>query len=197
MRHSWGMRGSRGGVGALWAVFAAVAIVSGWVAVQMVGNAVTPASIPVLTASEVSQRLVTSAPTDDPSPLAEPSASKKSKKKPKATASQTQKPSSTSSPRPSPTPTATTTTSSGPAAVVRTLASRGGSVVAACRSGQVTLRSWSPAVGYRVDEVDAGPGREVEVRFVSNSAEVKMQVRCVSGVPSARTEYDSDSGDDN
>ena len=187
------MRGSRGGVGALWAVFAAVAIVSGWVAVQMVGNAVTPASIPVLTASEVSQRLVTSAPTDAPSPLAEPSASTKSKKKPKATPSQTQKPSSSTSPRPSPTPTAT----SRPAAVVRTLASRGGSVVAACRSGQVTLRSWSPAVGYRVDEVDAGPGREVEVRFVSNSTEVKMQVRCVSGVPSARTEYDSDSGDDN
>lgn len=184
MRHSWGMRDSRGAVAALWAVFAAVAIVSGWVAVQMVGNAVTPASIPVLSASEVSQQLVTSAPTDDAPPLAEPSASKK--KKPSATPSQT--PTTSSSPRPSSSPAAT--------AAVRTLASRGGSVVAACRSGQVTLRSWSPAVGYRVDEVDAGPDSEAEVRFVNNSAEVKMQVRCVSGVPAARTEIDSDSGDD-
>ncbi|MEO8107173.1 MAG: hypothetical protein ABI720_07620 [Actinomycetes bacterium] len=68
--------------------------------------------------------------------------------------------------------------------------------MAACRSGQVALRSWSPAVGYRVDEVDPGPAREVEVKFVSNNGEAKMQVQCVSGVPSARTEYDSESGDD-
>ncbi len=188
------MRGSRGAVAALWALFASVAIVSGWVAVQMVGNAVTPASMPVLTSGEVSQRLATSAPTDEPTPPTMPSPSTTAKNhdgtKPK--------PSTSSSVRPSPTPSPSTSTTSAPrpTAVVRTLASKGGSVVAACLSGQVTLRSWSPAVGYRVDEVDAGPGREVEIRFVSTAAEVKMQVQCVSGVPTAQTEYDSDSGDD-
>ena len=186
------MRGSRGAVAALWALFASVAIVCGWVVVQMVGNAVTPASMPVLTSTEVSQRLATSSPTDEPTPppLASPSTkqNKHDGTKPK--------PSTSSSVRPSPTPTTGTTSSPRPVAVVRTLASKGGSVVAACLSGQVTLRSWSPAVGYRVGDVDAGPDRELEIQFVSRTAEVKMQVRCVSGVPSARTEYDSESGDD-
>ena len=186
------MRGSRGAVAGLWALFAAVAIVSGWIAVQMVGSAVTPASIPVLTVGEVSQGLVTSAPTDEPTPVAKPRPSK-SKGAPSST------PSPSTSSRPSPTPTAsakTTTTPPRPKAVVRTLASRGGSVVAACSAGQVTLRSWSPAVGYRVDEVDPGPDEEVELRFVSNDSEATMQVRCLSGVPAARTEYGSESGDD-
>jgi hypothetical protein len=175
----------------LWVVFAAVAIVSGWVAVQMVGNAVTPASIPVLSAAEVSQRLATSAPSGEATPTRSPNVKNtKDGKDPKPSSSATQKT--------SPSPGSTTATSKPPAptAVVRTLASKGGSVVAACRSGQVTLRSWSPAVGFRVDEVDAGPGGEAEIRFVSRTAEVKMQLRCVSGAPVAQTEYDSESGDD-
>jgi hypothetical protein len=80
--------------------------------------------------------------------------------------------------------------------VVRTLASRGGSVVAACRSGLVTLRSWSPAVGFRVSEVKRGPASEVEVRFASKDTEVTMKVSCRGGVPTATTESDSESGDD-
>ncbi len=83
-----------------------------------------------------------------------------------------------------------------PKTVVRTVASRGGSVVAACTSGRVTLRSWSPAVGYRVDEVNRGPATEVEVKFVSSSSEVQLKVRCVSGVPTGQSEVDDESGDD-
>ena len=194
MRHPWTMRGSRRSVAALWVVFATVAIVSGWIAVQMVGNAVTPASIPVLNAAEVSERLATSAPSGEDTPAPSPS-DKSTKKATTPTSSATKK----SSPSPTPgstTDAVTTSKAPSPTAVVRTLASKGGSVVAACRSGQVTLRSWSPAVGFRVDEVDAGPSGEAEIRFVSRTAEVKMQLRCVSGVPVAQTEYDSESGDD-
>lgn len=192
------MRGSRGWVAALWALFASVAIVSGWIAVQMVGYAVTPASLPVLTAGEVSQRLTTAEPTDA-SPRATPRTSKEEGKKKEPPTSSTSpqptgSPATTTSPRPS--PAKSTTSAPRPTAVVRTLASKGGSVVAACLSGQVTLRSWSPAVGYRVDEVEVGPDQEVEIRFVSKTAEVKMQVQCVSGVPVAESEYDPESGDD-
>jgi hypothetical protein len=68
--------------------------------------------------------------------------------------------------------------------------------VAACTSGSVTLRSWSPAVGYRVDEVQRGPAAEAEIKFASSSNEVTLQVRCVSGVPSGISQVDNSSGDD-
>ncbi|MDA0638845.1 hypothetical protein OUY22_36000, partial [Nonomuraea sp. MCN248] len=35
--------------------------------------------------------------------------------------------------------------------------SAGGTVIASCAGGQVTLRSWSPAQGYSVDGVDPRP----------------------------------------
>ena len=54
MRHPEGVRGGRGVPTALWAVFVVVAVVSGWVAVQMVGAAIAPASVSVLSAGEVS-----------------------------------------------------------------------------------------------------------------------------------------------
>jgi hypothetical protein len=60
----------------------------------------------------------------------------------------------------------------------------------------VTLRSWSPAVGYRVEVENRGPAAEVEVKFVSSSAEVQLKVRCVSGVPTGTSEVDDESGDD-
>ena len=187
------MRGSRGASAALWAAFACVAVVSGWIAVQMLGSAVTPASVPVLTVGEVSARLATASPaaTTRPEPSStKPSGGPSAKPSAKPSGSPTAQPTSTSSPRPSAT--------SAPAAdtVVRTLASRGGSVVAACSSRTVTLRTWSPAVGYRVDEVDRGPDTEAEIKFVGSSSEVQMKIRCVSGVPSAETEVDDESGDD-
>jgi hypothetical protein len=80
--------------------------------------------------------------------------------------------------------------------VVKTVSSRGGSVVAACTSGLVTLRSWSTAVGYRFDEWSRGPATEAEIKFASGSNEVTLKVRCVSGVPSGTSEVDEGSGDD-
>jgi hypothetical protein len=172
-------------------------VVSGWIAVQMFGSAVTPASIPVLTAGEVSARLATASPAATTRPerastksSGGPSSKPTDKPSVKPSGTPSSKPTSSSSPRP------TATSTPVPDTVVRTLASRGGSVVAACTSGRVTLRSWSPAVGYRVDEVDRGPDDEAEIKFVSSSSEVQMKVRCASGVPSAETEVDDESGDD-
>lgn len=168
----------------LWVVFVAVAVVSGWVAVQMVGAAIAPASVAVLSAGEVSSRLATSTPvphnaaTDRPSDKPSnpaPSGSDRRGSSP-APSGSTQAPSST---------------------VVRTLVSRGGSVVASCTGSTVYLRSASPAVGYDFDEWDRGPAAEAEVRFSGDSGEVKMEVTCrADGVPTPKVELDSASGED-
>lgn len=168
---------SRVTITALWVVFALVAVGSGWLAVRMVGGAITPTTVPVLSAEDVSRRLATA--STAPTRSSEPSRT--------ATPTRT---------------TAPTRTSDGPTqqpeakAVVRTLSSTGGTVVAACTGDLVTVRSVSPAVGFRVDELEQGPDAEVEVRFVSSASEVKITIECVDGVPRAETEVDDESGDD-
>ena len=47
----------------------------------------------------------------------------------------------------------------------RVLTSDGGTVVASCSGGLVTLVSWSPAQGYHVVQADRGPAKTVTVRF--------------------------------
>jgi hypothetical protein len=150
-------------------LFAVVAIASGWLAVRMVGGAITPAAVPVLSSADVSKRLAT------------------------ASAAPSREPQQTRSEGPSRTPTSAVPA---PKAVVRTISSPGGTVVADCVNGLVTLRSVSPAVGFRVDELEEGADAEVEVRFVSSASEVKMKVECVDGVPRAESEVDDESGDD-
>ena len=55
---------------------------------------------------------------------------------------------------------------------------------------QRLLRSLGQPLRHR------GPDGEAEIKFVSSSSEVQMRVRCVGGVPSAETEVDDESGDD-
>lgn len=168
----------------LWVVFVAVAVVSGWVAVQMVGAAIAPASVAVLSAGEVSSRLATSTPVPQSSATHRPSDK-----------SDNPAPSGTDRPGSSPAPSGSTQAPS--STVVRTLVSRGGSVVASCTGSTVYLRSASPAVGYDFDEWDRGPAAEAEVRFSGDSGEVKMEVTCrADGVPTAKVESDSESGED-
>lgn len=200
--HTRGVPTSRAGTAALWVAFVVIAMVSGWIAVTMVGNAVTPASIPVLTSGEVSTRLSTASPAATPGPEEPGSTEPKSSNEPTNEPSDKGKPQTTAKPSSSPTgstsPQPQATESTGPAlkTVVRTVASRGGSAVAACTSGLVTLRSWSPAVGYRVDEVRRGPSSEVEIKFVSSANEVTLRVRCNVGVPTGSSEVEDGSGDD-
>jgi hypothetical protein len=170
----------------LWAVFVVVAVVSGWVAVQMVGAAIAPASVSVLSTGEVSSRLATSTPVPQSSATDRPSDRPSDKPSDPA-------PTGSERPGSSPAP----STSEAPSSTVRTLVSRGGSVVASCSGTTVYLRSASPAVGYDFDEWNRGPAAEAEVRFSGDAGEVKMQVTCrADGVPTAKVETEAESGGD-
>ncbi|MCF6469525.1 septum formation initiator [Nonomuraea sp. MG754425] len=72
----------------------------------------------------------------------------------------------------------------------RLIRSAGGNVIASCHGGLVTLRSWSPAQDYSVDEVEAGPAREAKVEFEPDEGkEVELKITCVSDVPTARIHH--------
>lgn len=60
-----------------------------------------------------------------------------------------------------------------------------GSVTARCDGDQAYLVSWSPAQGYRVDEVRRGPAPIVGVQFESFAGERGVAVRCVAAIPRA------------
>ncbi|MQA85639.1 MAG: hypothetical protein GEV03_13680 [Streptosporangiales bacterium] len=67
----------------------------------------------------------------------------------------------------------------------------GGTVVASCADGRVTIRSWTPNQGFSADSVERGPTRTASVEFESEEEEYTAQVRCDdSGAPTARTEAD-------
>ncbi len=68
--------------------------------------------------------------------------------------------------------------------VIRTA---GGTVIASCAAGQVTLRSWSPAQGYSVDDdILPGPSPEAMVEFDADAEEgedVEVRIGCSGGEP--------------
>jgi hypothetical protein len=59
----------------------------------------------------------------------------------------------------------------------------GGVLTARCTGQLAYLVSWSPAPGYRVDDVHRGPATLAQVSFVSATQRLAFGVRCVSGVP--------------
>lgn len=67
----------------------------------------------------------------------------------------------------------------------KVLGTPGGTVVARCENGLVTLVSWSPKEGYRSDDVQAGTAREASLKFESDHREVRVRVDCRGGVPTA------------
>ncbi|GAA3705540.1 hypothetical protein GCM10022224_083750 [Nonomuraea antimicrobica] len=76
---------------------------------------------------------------------------------------------------PEATPGATVT----PTSQDRLIRSAGGTVIASCADGLVTLRSWSPAQGYSVDSVERGPASEARVEFEPDEGEeVKLRIVC-------------------
>lgn len=97
------------------------------------------------------------------------------------------------------TPTATTpaptrTTPSGATGTTRVLAIPGGTVVARCAGGEVTLTSWSPAQGFHIDDVDRGPAARVRLTFKSDRTEVVSEISCRQGIPTAQTVSTDDRG---
>lgn len=65
-----------------------------------------------------------------------------------------------------------------------------GWVTAACDGDMAYLVSWSPAQGYRVDEVRRGPAPSVKVEFESFTVEAAVWVRCVDGIPRASINHE-------
>jgi hypothetical protein len=88
--------------------------------------------------------------------------------------------------------------------VERSFVTQGGSMVVRCTSGRVYLASWSPAPGYRVSDVQRGPGDPpAGLTLLSEHRRVRVELRCVGGVPQAtvsigrRSDHDGDGdGDD-
>ncbi|MEV1239809.1 hypothetical protein ACIBO2_39620 [Nonomuraea sp. NPDC050022] len=68
----------------------------------------------------------------------------------------------------------------------KVLRTAGGTVIASCAGGRVTLRSWSPAQGYSVDDVDPGPRQEARVEFDADEDEgtdVEVRIGCSGDQP--------------
>jgi hypothetical protein len=84
------------------------------------------------------------------------------------------------------TPPATSSTLAAP----RGLSTPGGSIVAQCVGGQVTLLSWSPAQGFRTDDVARGPAPTASIKFKNGNTESRVTVTCVDGEPHAESVAD-------
>lgn len=76
------------------------------------------------------------------------------------------------------------------AARSKLLSTPGGTVIARCAGGQVTLQSWSPAQGYAVGEIRPGPDHEGRVTFERGEDEIEARVWCRAGIPSVTWERD-------
>ncbi|GAA3596506.1 hypothetical protein GCM10022419_094660 [Nonomuraea rosea] len=75
------------------------------------------------------------------------------------------------------------------AAQGKLIRSAGGTVIASCDGDLVTLRSWSPAQDYSVDDVEPGPAVEAKVEFEPHEGdELELKITCSGGRPVMRTE---------
>jgi len=68
---------------------------------------------------------------------------------------------------------------------VRALTTPGGTIVAVCDAGLVTLQSWSPGSGFESDHVERGPAPTASLRFKARSGggDVRAQVTCSGAEP--------------
>jgi hypothetical protein len=185
------MRGSRAALTALWVALALVVVVSGWVGVDMVGEAITPTAVKVLSDKDMDALLTKATPTPTKSHEAKhDGTSDKNKQDDKAGSKDHQ-----GSTQPTTTTTSSPTTSSSTSpdttkVVYRTFRSRGGSAIVSCTGSRIALENVSPAPGYRVDERKVGRS-ELEVKFDGEGGESSIRAQCQSGVPVAQIDSDS------
>lgn len=159
-----------------WTAGAASSVAVGMLALTVIGgvggDVQPPAPQPVLqngVADAVGSAATTGTPTPD------------------AAASPT--PSSTPSARPSAAP--TSQPPSPPATLRRQFTTGAGVVTASCTGASAYLQSWSPAPGYRVDDVHRGPAPVVQLTFVSATDRRTVAVRCAGGVPQLTRPFDT------
>ena len=166
------------GVGALSFVAGGIDTETPLVAVQENSAAGNPASTPVPrdTASK-----------DAPAQVGSQTASGNSTGDPTSTKPQQSSGSNSSSdasnkPRPSKTNTPTVQTKS--------ISVAGGSATLQCTNRIARLVAYSPAQGFRVESVRAGPDEEVEIRFESEVVRWKIKGECEDSGPVFETESD-------
>lgn len=83
--------------------------------------------------------------------------------------------------RPAARPSAQSATPSSESKLIRTA---GGTVIATCQAGQITLRNWSPAQGFSVDDPESGPAGTVKVEFDRDEGEdVEVELGCQGNQP--------------
>jgi serine/threonine-protein kinase len=152
-----------------WVVTALAATGAAVAVLGLLGGALAGTPGHVLSQGEVRAALATATafPVSQAPPSASPPAS----------------PSAPASPSPLPSRSTSPSDDSGATKLVRTA---GGTVIASCAGGEVTLRSWSPAQGYAVDDVDPGPRHDAKVKFrPADGDDVEVRIVCSAGRPSA------------
>ena len=162
-------------VAAAWLLGAALTATAATAAVNALGSGLLGQGSPVLSEDEVQRRLADAARSESTPP---PTTST-----PPTTGSPSPGTPSPGTPAPSPSP-----------AGARVLATTGGTVVASCAAGQATLLSWSPAQGYRTDEVNRGPAAAASVKFRADRTELTVTVTCAGDEPRATTATDNRHG---
>lgn len=91
-------------------------------------------------------------------------------------------------------PTTAPPTPASTAPAPRGLTVPGGTLVAECAGGQVTLKSWSPDQDFRTDDVSRGPAASASIKFKSGKTENVVVVTCRDGEPHADTVADDHHG---
>jgi hypothetical protein len=76
---------------------------------------------------------------------------------------------------------------------VTALSTAGGDLTVRCAGDQATLLSWTPAQGYRADDVERGPSDDdAGLKFESDRREIKVKLTCAHGVATAHTTTSTD-----
>jgi hypothetical protein len=168
-----------------------VVVVAGWLAATCLATGVTLAAVTLIgtglfggstrtsSQDDVAEALAALTPTQPAPSSADPSS-------PSADTSPSLRPSDVGTSPATESPPAVPLPSAGR----RLVTSVGGTVLVECRGQDVALISWTPAQGYRVDQVDGETGSDVEVRFEGEDGEVRVKVRCADGQPVAEIEKD-------
>ena len=166
-RHSGGMQQRVVVAVTIWLAGAVLAAVGVTVALNLLGDGIFGAGGPVLSQADVHRELAQA-----PAASAQPGPGRVSPP-----------PRPSSSPRPA-----------APAPVASSLTSSGGTVLASCSAGQVTLTGWFPAQGYQTDGYSRGSAASAWVKFTSGAAEQTVSATCAGNHPRFATARDDKGG---
>ncbi|MGI5215144.1 septum formation initiator [Plantactinospora sp. CA-290183] len=155
-----------------WLLAAGAATVTGLAAVQVIGAGLTGPAGEVRSPDEVSRALAASPGPAAPSGAAPPGPAGSGS--PGTSGLGSPGPSDPGSPAPG---------GASASGTRRLLSTPGGTVVAECTGQRVWLASWTPAQGFRVQDVDRGPDDDAELTFRGSGRHIEVEVECPAGEP--------------